>query len=332
MAKFNTNSRLYIGFLGALLVSCGPELVAPGDDVGDGSLEDKELVTVSVGIEESESPLFQLAAATSFSMSLEGCVSALTYPSILETNPNIDVYKFDQDCVVKLNQFVYGGVTYIPSAGDPFTSWAPGDIATFEDSTDNTNTIRVTVNTQLDNPVSGTEAISYNFSEIQAGADELIASNVVSDAHAISVEGQPAPSFAVSAVNFNGMTALGAGQFAFTMECSAGVTGTVAGTDLACAGVDVSSLTYRLVEDTYSGTLTLADATALFPTGESAVTLGTDGLDLGAGGTTNGGFVTVTLDGPDAMHSKPNMILVIEAADASYQYFNIDVTTLSYTP
>ena len=36
------------------------------------------------------------------------------------SNPNIDVYKFDQGCLVKLNSFDYGGVTYVPTAGDPF--------------------------------------------------------------------------------------------------------------------------------------------------------------------------------------------------------------------
>ena len=316
------------------LVSCGPDMITPSDsansegDLGGG----QELVTVSVGVQESDTPLFSLAAATSFDMSLEGCQSGLTYANILDTNPNIDVYKFDQDCVVKLNQFVYGATTWVPSAGDPFTSWATGDVATFEDSTDPANTIRVVVASQLDNPVSGTEAISYTFSEIQAGADETIAKNVVSDAHAISVSGQSAPNFTINAVSFTGLTATGAGQFSFTMACATNVSGTVAGDDLACEGVDLSTITYKLIEDTYAGTLTIADASALFPTGESAITIATDGLDIGGGGTATGGFVSVTLNGPDQMHLKPNMLLVLEASDTSYQYFNIDVTTLTYTP
>ena len=94
-----------------------------------------------------------------------------------------------------------------------FTSWIAGDLATFEESGNPANTIRVAVASQLDDPVSGTEAISYTFSEIVAGADEAIASSVVSDAHAITVAGQAAPNFTISAVSFAGMTAAGAGQF-----------------------------------------------------------------------------------------------------------------------
>jgi len=320
--------------MSTIAISCGPKLVTPADSEANGSTSsgDQELVTVSVGIQESSQPILALADATSFDMSLDGCASGLTYPSIAETNPNIDVYKFDQGCLVKLNQFVYGGVTWVPTGGDPFTTWASGDIATFEDSTDPTSTIRVVVGTQLDDPVSGTEAISYSFSEIQAGADAAIAENIVSDSHALSVSGQSAPNFIVQAVDFNGMTAAGAGQFAFTMECAVSVTGTVAGDDLACDGTPINSITYKLLEDTYGGTLTLSDASALFPVGESAAVVSTHGIDLGGGGTVEGGFITVTLDGPDGMHSTPNMILILEALDASYQYFNIDVTTLTYTP
>ena len=320
--------------LALTLVGCGPDMINPNDSANSEQDLDggQELVTVSVGVQESDTPLFSLAAATSFDMSLEGCQSGLAYANILDTNPNIDVYKFDQDCIVKLNQFVYGGVTWVPTVADPFDSWAVGDVATFEDNTDPTNTIRVVVAGQLDNPVSGTEAISYTFSEIQAGADETIAKNVVSDAHAISVSGQSAPNFTINAVSFTGITAAGAGQFSFTMACATNVSGTVGGDDLGCEGVDFSAITYKLIEDTYSGTLTIADASALFPTGESNITIATHGLDIGGGGTATGGFVTVTLDGPAQMHSKPNMLLVLEASDTSYQYFNIDVTTLSYTP
>ncbi|SMF52646.1 hypothetical protein [Pseudobacteriovorax antillogorgiicola] len=325
--------RVYSIFMASMLASCGPEMINPSESNSEEDLTaGQEFATVSVGVQESSTPLFGLAAATSFDMSLENCVSGLTYASIQDTNPNIDVYKFDQDCVVKLNQFVYGGVTWVPSSGDPFTSWLAGDVATFEDSTDNTNTIRVVVASQLDNPVSGTEQISYTFSEIQAGADETIAKNVVSDSHAITVSGQSAPNFTIAAVSFTGLTATGAGQFGITLNCANAVSGSVAGSDIACDGVPLSDITYKLIQDTYSGTLTMSDASALFPTGESVVTVGTDGLDFGDATATNGGFVTVTLTGPDAMHSNPNMILILEAADTSYQYFNIDVTTLTYTP
>jgi len=322
--------RNSLAFLAAIgLSACGPNFndIADSEGNGEGS---GEVVTVSVGVSESDQPFFGLAAATAFSMSLDGCASGLTYATISDTNPNIDVYKFDQGCLVKLNSFDYGGVTYVPSAGDPFTSWIAGDLATFEESGNPANTIRVAVATQLDNPVSGTEAISYTFSEIVAGADEAIAKTVVSDAHAITVAGQAAPNFTISAVRFVGMTATGGGQFQFTLDCAGAFTGTVAGLDAACDGTLLSALTYNMVEDTYASVLTAADASTIFGGGSTAVAAAQ--MNDPGGAAPSGGFVTLTLTGPDLMHTKPNMILILEAAGTSYQYFNIDVTTLTYTP
>ena len=47
----------------------------------------------------------------------------------------------------------------------------------------------------------------------------------------------------------------------------------------------------------------------------------------------NGGFNTKVgasvLTGPDQMHLNPNMMMVLEAADTSYLYINVDVTVLT---
>jgi hypothetical protein len=124
-------------------------------------------------------------------------------------------------------------------------------------------------------------------------------------------------------VSFVGVTAGGAGQFDIILECTSdiGVTDT-------CEGVDFTDTTYKLVEDTYTSTMSIGDANALFPAGESSITLPGD-REAPGGTTTNGGFATVTLDGPDEMANNPNMILILQAADTSYQYFNIDVSTLT---
>lgn len=330
-----------LAFLGvATFVSCGPMLKNLEVQNEDSKVEksatpsesDEGMVKISVGLEEKKSlsiVSFYLASATSYSMSLEGCVSGLSYPTITNANPSIDVYKFDQGCIVKLNNFVFNGITWVPSAGDPFSSWVTGDSAIFEDQLDPANTMSVVVNSQLDDPVSGTESVEYFFSEIVAGADQAIAKNIVGDAHALSVNGFAAPSFTIDAVSFTGMTAAGAGQFVFTLECSEAVTGS--GATEACAGLLLDDVTYKLVPDTYGGVLTIADAIALFPSGESVVG---GKLLAGEGGTINGGFTTVSgagvLISPDEMHNNPNMILILEAANTSYLYFNVDVTTLTY--
>ena len=77
----------------------------------------------------------------------------------------------------------------------------------------------------------------------------------------------------------------------------------------------------------------MGDAQALFPTGEFAIDTATEVIAIGAGGTVNGGFTTkvgsgAALVGPDAMHNNPNMILILESADLSYTYYNVDVTVL----
>lgn len=298
--------------------------------------DDKEYVTVAVSLSEKKSmglTSFSLASATSFSMALEGCVSGLAYADISNTNPNIDVYKFDQGCLVKLNNFVFNGITWVPSGGDPFSSWVAGDSAVFEDQGDPANTMKVVVSSQLDDPVSGTENVAYLFSEIVAGADQQFAQNAVGDSHALSVGGQPAPAYGVSAMSFVGLTAAGAGQFQFTLECNSAVTGS--GASLACEDTLLDDLRYKLVPDTYGGVLDIDQASALFPDLEKSIDAG-DKLELGQGGTANGGFITASgvdvLTGPDVMHSNPNMILIIEASDASYLYFNVDVSVLTYTP
>ena len=296
---------------------------------------DDDLVTIPVALAESSSAIsLLLAPATDYDMTVDGCASGLT-TTANELTPSLEVYKFDRGCLAKLTAFTSGGITYVPSSGDPFTTWLAGDTATFEDQSDPTTTIAVKVDSQLEDPIAGTETVAYSFSEIEAGADENIASSVVGQSQTLSVSGQVAPDFniATNGVNFVGITATGAGEFEFKFECASAQTGT--GLTADCAGVTMSDLTYKLVEDTFGGTLTTAEAAALFPAGESSL-LAAEVYDAGTNGLTNGGFTTKlgtgsALVGPDAMHDNPNMILILQAADTSYKYFNIDVSTLSET-
>jgi hypothetical protein len=311
--------------------NCGPNLGKVEEDEGtpEGQFDPNNPQITEVGVSVSEDKSgnsFRLASATAFTISLEDCASGYS-STANENSPDLQVYKFDQDCLAKLTTFEYGGVTYVPTVGDPFATWLAGDIATFEDDSDPTSIIRVQVVSQLDSPISGTEPVEYLFSLIDKGTDESIPDTEVGDGHAIAVDGQDPPSFTIASVSFVGMTANGAGQFVFTLECTSGVTGS--GATRACEGLLLDDIRYKLVQDTYSSNMTINDAVALFPTGESSIANAAEHLDTGAGGTTNGGFVSKTLTGPDAMDDNPNMILILEAADTSYQYFNVDVTTLN---
>jgi hypothetical protein len=72
----------------------------------------------------------------------------------------------------------------------------------------------------------------------------------------------------------------------------------------------------------------IGDAIALFPGDEVAVAMPGD-LEVPSVAVTNGGFTTGTIDGPDAMALHRNMYFIIEAGNASYQYFNVDIATLT---
>lgn len=282
-----------------------------------------QLVTIPVQILDNASSGFSLAAASAYTVSLDGCATGYTSTAD-ESSTALQAYKFDRGCKAKLTTATIGGLVMIPTAGDPFTTWVAGDTAIFDEVGEpGTNAVLVRVVSTLADPVAGTEAVVYEFSEIILGADEGILAATVSDAHSMTVASQPPPSFTIDAVAFVGVTAGGAGQFELTLECTSSI-----GVSDDCEGVDMADITYKLVQDTYGGTLTLAQADALFPAGETVVAMPAD-RDAPGAVNPNGGFHSTTIDGPNAMATNPNMIFIMQAADTSYQYFNVDVATLT---
>lgn len=280
-----------------------------------------QMVTIPVQL-NYKTKSFALASATTFDISLEGCATGYTSTAD-ENSTALQVYKFDLGCKAKLTQFTYGGRTYTPTVADPFTSWNAGDIATFDDAGNpGPNAVTVKVVSQLADPVSGNEAIVYSFSELVKGADKALMEAMLGASHSMTVDSQPPPNYTIAQVQFVGINNNGGGQFIFTLDCTAAMTGDV------CQQVDQADTTYKLVEDTYNSTMVIGDANALFPAGETAITLPAD-QEAAAGLTPHGGFHTVTLDGPDQMALHPHMILILQAADTSYQYFNVDVATLT---
>ncbi len=298
-----------------------------GSVTASGGGDDREMVRIPVTLsEQSLKFAFNLASASAYNIDVDGCASGYT-TSATEATASVTLYRYDQGCLAKLTTFTVGATTYVPAAGGDFTTWLAGDLATFEESGNPANIVKVLAVAQLSSPLEAmTDTIEYSFSEIYSGADELIGSGAVSDPYAITVAGQSAPSYTISQVAFVGMTATGGGQFQFTMECTAAITGT--GATSNCVDVLMADITYKLIADTFGGTLDINDANGLFPAGESAVNTATDVVAVGAGGTVNGGFLTVNLTGPDQMHLNPNMILILQAADTSYLYFNVDVQAL----
>lgn len=296
------------------LAACGVDTF----DIGKISKDEnssRELVPITIPVNMVDVSSFSLAPATNFEMTMDSCVSGHTATAD-ETTGSLDVYKFDQGCLAKLTSFTSAGITYdnVSAGAVDFTTWLAGDTATFSDGT---NTIAVTVVAQLDSPISGTEPITYSFTTAEAGTGDTIADTTVGDSHVITVAGDDAPDVEIISHAFVGMTALGAGQFDFEFECQAAI----AGND--CSGQDMTTYEWAL-EDANSfatpGVPSLAELDAL--TMDATV-----GAVDGANGT-NGGIDAPTLDGPDAMHTNPNMVLIVKSG-ASYKYFTVDVTVLS---
>lgn len=305
-------SFLALASLSLITGACGID----GLDIGSSSKDsgtDRQLtpITIPVNLMDMSGSL-SLAAATSFEMNLDGCVSGFTAVAD-ETTGALEVYKFDQNCLAKLTQFEVGGVIYTSTNAGAidFTTWLAGDTATFT-SAGGAQSIGVSVVTQLDNPVSGTEPIEYAFSTALAGSGDTIADTTVGDSHTITVGGDAAPDVEIVANGFVGMTATGAGQFTFDLECQTAIVGN------DCTGSDMTAWSFALVQDTYAGSPTVTELNGFTYSGAGVA-------DGAIGG--NGGTATGTLQGPDAMHTNPNMLLVVKNG-ASYKYFDVDVTVL----
>ncbi|MEZ4743332.1 MAG: hypothetical protein R3B45_12950 [Bdellovibrionota bacterium] len=291
-------------------------------------------------------------AATNYSVTLDDdpvgdpggastCLSSYT-ATVDETNlDGLEAYKDDRDCLAKLTSITVGGVTYTSTnaGATNFTTWLANDTALFADGS--ANVIRVKVISQLDSPISGTEAIVYNFSEISdADSDYVYSESEVSDAHLITVESQEAPKFKVKTATFVGMDdTSGAPEFTFKMECvddptSATPTSVDMTSDGAwasndrCSEVDLADIEYKLVKDTYTDVITTTDAETIFATAGGTVTQGTDQYQDVA--DSYEGFIITSIYGPGGLgvSGNENMILILKAG-ISYTYYNIDVTTIT---
>jgi hypothetical protein len=322
---------LNIGLMASLismLSACGSrrqyEYIDDGQNGGmTGGTGGRSKSTISIPVSVRSTNGFSLNAnATSFEIEVDSCASGYT-STATEASPSLEVYQFDRDCLAKLVQFVINGNTYEPETD--FTTWAVNDTAIFENTLDNTDQLTVRVIATLDSPIDATDTVVYQFSDIEEGDPEAIGETVVGQDHTMEVSGQAAPDFRIHSVALTGITTDGAGQFEFVMDCKVAISGVAA--LRACRDVAMVNVDYRLVEDTYGGTLSVAQADAIFDGSEDVVAAG----HLHDSGPTspNGGFTTVALDGPDQMHLNNEMLLVLRASGISFQYFKVTVTTVS---
>ena len=269
--------------------------------------------------------LFLAGNASAYSITVDSCISGLT-ATINQGSGSVSVYKYDRDCLAKLTTFTYDGATYEPTSSDPFTTWQAGDEAIFENTLDSNDLMYVSLVSTLSTPVVGSETISYTFASTLQGASSSGILQATLGVGSDLIDGsQSVPPFSIYEMRFTGITSSNEGEFEFTFECDISIVGT------DCDGVDLSNVTYVLVEDTYSSAPSHANAETACSGGSTSIDTVTEKLATGEGGTTNGGFVTKSgasvLVGPQTLTSKPNMIIFLKAAGAtnSYRYFNVDI-------
>ena len=254
-----------------------------------------ELSQVGVEVSGEGSGLY-LASAESFKLQVTGCASG--YATSQLTDPvSVNVYKFDRNCVAQLSEVTVGGIVYTPPASP---NWAAGQVNEF--SATGGEKLNITVQSNLNNPVSGTETIQFAYAEIESSAGDNLGSSDVSDGHAISVGGEEAPAFLMRKVELVGITVGGEGQYQITMECEENL---VSGASDTCKSQDLSGMKFKLIEDTYSGSLTLAEAASLFPADELSIQSG-DIFAAGSDATYPAGGFKPTVDGPGQLHSTAN--------------------------
>jgi hypothetical protein len=304
-----------------VMAACGPKLKDVEEDKEGSDPKSEDLTFLEIpAIVHQNSEELALADADRFTIDLEDCATSHT-ASATEVTASLQVYKNDKGCLAKLKVFTYLGDAYLPSSGDPFETWTAGDTATYESLA---GSLKVTVLSQLSNPVADADVIAYEFSQIAEGDVEPVPSD--SRGHAISVSGQPAPNFSIFESKQIDIDTTGAGIFQFTMQCEGTLTGTAAAGNLACDGLALNKVTFKLIEDTYSSVLTMSDAQTIFQAGE--ITLNPSSYrDANAGTGYKGGFV-VTATGPAQMHTHPHMLLTFEGNNTSYLYFNIDLQVI----
>ncbi len=310
--------------------------VPPTQIIGFGNRAGLALLDDSQGLD-------LLTIASSINVSVAGCASGFTIGATLIQSGVVNLYKFDQSCLVKLESFVLGTTTYSATAtgATNFTTWLAGDTAIFANTISSSDTIKVFVASQVtQGGVTNTDTIAYNFTDISGGSINSIAQANVSFPVPLTVTGHAAPPFTLSTAKFVQTNADGSVSMAFTLQCTSAVTGSSGA--YSCGGVPLTQFYYVFGKDNYSqGVITVTQANALFSGSPTQVTsgfeLGTSAADPNGGSTvTNGGFYTGSLvTGTVAVYpSNLNNLLMIQERDGSgnavsYLYFYIDLASLT---
>jgi hypothetical protein len=260
--------------------------------------------------------------SSDFVIAITGCSSGYT-TTVTSTTAvpvtAVSLYAFDTDCVAGLVNFVYNTKTYTKQGGGSLTT------GTSLFSETGGGLLNVTVGTNLPSPLSSGAQVKFVVEEIKLGADYAVTGYSVSEA--LEIAGVEAPNLKMQAA---ALTAIASGtgfpSFDLSLECNLATQS--ASSICPTPGGDLQTMTSmkaKLIVDTYSGVITIAEAQTIMASGTTSVAAGNLLGTIGA----NGGFKLNLTQSTGPLFTNKNMLLVVSFTDAggavSYRYFNIDI-------
>jgi hypothetical protein len=232
-----------VAFLALGLAACGMQV---GAHEVDGSLRKSdeievsenakmERVDVSFGLEQtqrgggqaqagqgpaSKKAGFSLSGASQASrvkLSVSGCASGFSKELDSDLDGfSLSLFKGDRGCVARLVEFDLGGVTYKPVGGVPFAGSLPG---VFTSGTQNIDIVEVS---NLSDPVTGTDLVSFGTQVAARGDDAQLLAYSPAVLHNGTSEEAPAFEF-YTWPDLSGLAAR-RGVFTIVLECKKDLT------------------------------------------------------------------------------------------------------------
>lgn len=351
--KFSTSSLFtLISFASlGLLWSCSGPLDS-SKSINAGKLFDEvpfNLKYQAEGLQLSHSEVESLnlaTVATNIYVSVSGCASGYTLSSTLMTNAFVRLFNGDEGCLVKLEQFNFGSIVYSATGTNavPFTNWLANDIATFENTSDDTDVIKVYVTAQVtQGGVTNGDSITYLFTDFKEGTSSALPQVDITTSAGLTVGGAEVPTFSITESRLLSMNANGTANMSFTLECDSAMTGSSNPTYACDSALLQDDLDYVLVHDTYSGgSLTVDNANDAFagsPVSIGSLIVAPGGNDLDGNTLTNGGFYSSNASplistGGAIFPSNLSHVLIIRRQDSNndttgYLYFYVTIASIT---
>lgn len=314
---------LTAGIAASLFISaCGQENGGLwGKKKGNSDAQAYEMVEIPLGLSYEPRQSFMAGSTvTDWTIAVTGCKSGYSTSVVSTTaapKTAVGLYKFDQSCVAGLEKFTYGTKVFTKQGGGTL-SGAAGTTATFESGA---TSITVSISTQLDSPLSASSKAAFSFFEITQGGPSLPPGSKYSQGQGLSISGVESPNFEINDVE---LTAIadpeGTATFSLKFECNTAIAG---GACNSASGdiQPMASMDAKIVDDTFGGAPTLANAETVFSTAGVTPT-----VDATIG--TKGGMKADLVGPTGKMYEHRNTIVFIRytvAGGASYRYFNMDI-------